>query len=125
MESSPKPGSPEPRSPDPGSSPNQAQKKQKLHFTDTDPALIILYSDDATVHQALGIAGSPAPQGATAQQSAQNLKHFIFCEISQFIELDLCGVPHHPTAAAATGDQYCQEVLHHLTGRQFFKIKGI
>ena len=43
--------------------------------------------------------------------------------MSQFIELDLCGVPHHPTAVVMSGDQYCQEALHHLTGRQFFKIK--
>ena len=41
----------------------------------------------------------------------------------QFTELDLCGVPHHPTAVAMTGDQYCQEALHHLTGMQLFKIK--
>ena len=31
---------------------------------------------------------------------------------------------HLPTAVATTGDQYCQEALHHLTGTQFFKIKG-
>ena len=41
----------------------------------------------------------------------------------QFTELDLCGAPHLPTAVATTGDQYCQEALHHLTGTQFFKIK--
>ena len=35
--------------------------------------------------------------GTTAQQSADELKQFIFREISQFTELDLSGVPHHPS----------------------------
>ena len=61
--------------------------------------------------------------GATAQQSAQNFKRFIFHEMSQFTELNLCGVPHHPTAVATTGDQYCQEALRHLTEMQFFKLE--
>ena len=53
----------------------------------------------------------------------KNFKHFILHEVSQLTELDLCGVPHHPSAVVTTGDQYCQEALHHLTGIQFFKIK--
>ena len=45
-------------------------------------------------------------------ESAKEFKRFIFHEVSQFTELDLCGVPHHPSAVVTTGDQYCQEALH-------------
>ena len=61
--------------------------------------------------------------GATEVESAVNLKKFIFREITQYIELDVCGVPLHPASAPRIGGQkYSKIVLHHLTIRQFATI---
>ena len=56
-------------------------------------------------------------------QSAVNFKKSIFLEITQYIELDVCGVPLHPASAPRIGGQkYSEIVLHHLTIRQFATI---
>ena len=59
--------------------------------------------------------------GATADISVNSFKHFIFDEISQYVELDECGVLHHPTIIDG-GSKYSQVILHHLSLRQFTKI---
>ena len=52
-----------------------------------------------------------------------NFKTFILREITQYIELDVCGVPLHPASAPRIGGQkYSEIVLHHLTIRQFATI---
>ena len=103
-------------------------KKQKVVETpDMDLTLIFSYKTDK-IHQALQAANPPPPpplipQGATAAHSIQASKRFVFQEVAQFVDLDICGVEQHPITARDMGDYYCQTVLHHLTNQQYDRIR--
>ena len=53
----------------------------KIQELTSDPGIVILYSDSDTVHTALGQAGSPVAQGATAGVSLTDFKEFVFNQI--------------------------------------------
>ena len=45
-------------------------------------------------------------------ESAVNFKKLIFREITQYIELDICGVPLNPASAPRIGGQNCSAPSH-------------
>ena len=43
--------------------------------TTGDPGIVLLWADDATLHECLGVAGSPVAPGADPAESSERLKH--------------------------------------------------
>ena len=92
---------------------------------EADPGLIIIYGNDQIIHDALGQAGAPIPQGATPAASADSFKEFVFTmilgtpidiEFNCLEKATVGGVPEvsHTLFQSLTHDQY-RKVLARLT----------
>ena len=83
---------------------------------ESDPGLIIIYSSDQTLHDALGGPGAPVQQGASPAESAAALKQYIYSVIlSTPVSVDANGVDR------GAGMQFT-EVLQRLTQDDMFKV---
>ena len=124
MESSPKPGSPRAQEPRPQLQPRPSPEETKTplfrHRSSTDYFVFgrCYYSSSP------GDCRFPCPTRSNCIAIGTELETLYFPRNKPIYRIRSVWGSSSPAAAAATGDQYCQEVLHHLTGMQFFKIKG-
>ena len=48
---------------------------------DDYPGLVIVYTDNVTIHRALGLAGTPVPQGGTEAESGEAFQQYVFSQL--------------------------------------------
>jgi len=83
-----------------------------------DPGLALEYGDDASIHAALGVTGSPVAQGATPAASAHALRAWV----SATVFAVRAAVGPQGAGVALLGGGFSDAHFHHLTGANLAAI---
>ena len=100
--------------------PSQWPQAEAADTVERDPGLIIVYTHDQDIHDALGQPGAPVAQGATSSDSSEAFQEFIFriilttpvvLEENYLVKSTVGGVP-----------LMFPSLFHRLTHNQIFRI---
>ena len=97
----------------------QAQATEQAKEQEDDPGIIIVYTMDETIHQALGQPGSPVPQGPNAGASSIAFQEFVQREIlaSTNLSVDNC--------IRKSSNSYFPNLFHRLPQDDYYAVMQV